>query len=104
MLIQKDSTSYVPIVVTKNVDKESKIMNQTTAIKEHLESGKRITSMEAFKLYGCTRLSAKIFNLRQSGMVIDSIPMVGENRYGDTCRFVAYRLSTIEKIKKGRKK
>ena len=76
-------------------------MNQTTAIKNHLESGKTLTSMEAFKLYGCTRLSAKIFDLKKRGMNIDSVPTVGTNRYGDSVRFVTYRLSTVKK--KGKK-
>ena len=69
-------------------------MNQTTAIKNHLESGKTITSMEAFQLYGCTRLSAKIFDLKKRGMEIDSIPTAGTNRYGNPCTFSTYRLST----------
>lgn len=74
-------------------------MNQMKVIKEHLESGKSITSMEAFKLYGCTRLSDKIFRLKKKGMMIDAVPIVGENRYGDTCRYVSYRLSVLEEIK-----
>lgn len=68
-------------------------MNQFTAIKEHLESGKTITSMEAIKLYGCTRLSAKIFQLRKMGYEIDSIPTEGVTRFGDTTRFSTYRLA-----------
>lgn len=67
-------------------------MNQIKAIQEHLESGKSITSMEAFNLYGCTRLSDKIFRLRNKGMVIDSVPMECTNRFGDPCRYVSYRL------------
>lgn len=78
-------------------------MNQMKVIKEHLESGKSITSMEAFKLYGCTRLSDKIFRLKKRGMMIDSVPMIGENRYGDTCHYVSYRLSTLEEIKQKNK-
>lgn len=68
-------------------------MNQTQAIKKHLERGWTITSMQAFEKYGCTRLSAKIFDLRAKGMVIDSIPCTATNRYGDECRFVKYRLN-----------
>ena len=76
-------------------------MNQTQKIKEILESGNTITSMEAFRKYGITRLSAKILNLRRRGMDIDSIPTVGTNRYGDDVRFVTYRLATHRK--KGKK-
>lgn len=68
-------------------------MNQYLAVKNHLESGKTLTSMEAIKLYGCTRLSDKIFRLRKRGYEIDSVPMTGTTRFGDTCHFVSYRLA-----------
>ena len=67
-------------------------MNQSKAIRAYLEEGNTLTSMEAFKMFGCTRLSAKIFNLRQRGYIIDSIPREGVNRYGNDVRFVEYRL------------
>ena len=66
-------------------------MNQMTAIKNHLTRRKSITSMQAIELYGCTRLSAKIYELKKQGWVIDSIPQIGETRYGDTCTYVKYR-------------
>ena len=72
-------------------------MNQTQIIKEHLESGQTITSMEAFQRWGITRLSDKILKLRNRGMIIDSIPTTGTNRYGDEVRFSTYRLSSINK-------
>ena len=66
-------------------------MNQTQAIKEYLEAGNTLTSMEAFEKFGCTRLSAKIFNLRKDGYNIDAIPCTSVTRYGTECRFVMYR-------------
>ncbi len=74
--------------------------NQMSAIKAHLKQRKSITSMQAFELYGCTRLSAKIFNLRKAGWVIDSVPQVGETRYGDTCQYVKYRYVSSPDSKK----
>lgn len=42
-------------------------------VKEHLMSGKSITSWEAIQLYGCTRLSAVIFELKnRHGLTIAS--------------------------------
>lgn len=79
-------------------------MNQTRKIKEYLESGKSITSMEAFQKWGITRLSDKIFKLKQRGMMIDSIPTEGTNRFGDPVYYSTYRLSTLDKITKGKKK
>lgn len=66
-------------------------LNQMAAIRNHLVEKGEITSLEAIKFYGCTRLSAKIFELRQCGWDIDSIQMEGSTRYGDLCRFVKYR-------------
>ena len=41
-------------------------------IKEHLESGKSITSWEAIELYNVTRLAAIIFNLKKDGHEIET--------------------------------
>ena len=70
-------------------------MNQTEAIRLHLESGREITSMQAFSLYGCTILSDKIFNLRKRGYVIETIRHEGRTRYDTPCFYASYRL--IEK-------
>ena len=77
-------------------------MNQMQAIKKHLTTKKSITSMQAFELYGCTRLSAKIFDLRKAGWVIDSVPQTGTTRFGDTCQYVKYRYVSKPEVKKGK--
>ena len=43
---------------------------QNRMILQHLESGKPITPMDALNLYGCFRLSARIFDLRERGVEI----------------------------------
>lgn len=60
---------------------------QIRKIKDWLEAGKTITSMQAFKMFGCTRLAARILDLKRSGMQIDSILVENENG----CRFAVYR-------------
>lgn len=67
--------------------------NQTAAIREHLASGKSITSMEAFTLYGCTRLSAKIHDMKKSGFNIVGIDVHSMNRYGRVCTYKKYSLT-----------
>lgn len=47
-------------------------MSQTAKIREHLESGKAITPVQALRLYGCFRLGARIWDLKQEGMNIES--------------------------------
>ncbi|MBP5423792.1 MAG: helix-turn-helix domain-containing protein [Paludibacteraceae bacterium] len=72
------------------------------AIKEHLLNKGTITSMEAIELYGCTRLSAKIFDLRNAGWDIDSVPQTGTTRFGDTCHYVQYRFVSKPEEKEGK--
>ena len=40
------------------------ITSQTKAIREHLMKGNGITSLGALHLYGCLRLSGRIYDLR----------------------------------------
>lgn len=69
-----------------------KKVNQMTKIKEHLREKGTITSMEAFRKYGCTRLSDKIFCLRNKGWKIKTIMTETVTRYGDKCDFAIYKL------------
>lgn len=43
---------------------------QKAAILAHLRAGKSITQLQALHLYGCFRLSAVIFRLREQGYII----------------------------------
>ena len=43
---------------------------QNQQILEHLKSGKKINPLLALKKFGCFRLSARIFNLREQGNAI----------------------------------
>ena len=85
------------------MNQKQKPMNQMTAIKTHLKKYKKITSMQAFELYGCTRLSSKIFDLRKAGWVIDSVPTQGTTRYGESTIYSTYRyVSAPDTKKKGK--
>jgi len=76
------------------MDKRTQINSILVHLKEHGE----ITSMQAFKLYGCTRLSARIYDLRKRGYVIDSVTTSGFNRYK---RPVTYSTYVLEKEQRG---
>ena len=67
-------------------------MNQEQVILNHLQKHKTITSMEAIELYGFTRLSAVIFNLRESGVKIGMTWEYGVNRYGNPIKWGRYFL------------
>lgn len=67
-------------------------MTKTDKVLNHLKENKTITSWEAIKCYGCTRLSAVIFNLRKKGYNITSRKEKFTDRYGDTSHFAIYEL------------
>ena len=67
--------------------------SQVQAIKEYLERGNTLTSREAFDLFGCTRLSAKIYELRNRyGMNIVCKWAKGKTRFGKNCYYGIYYL------------
>lgn len=51
-----------------------------------------ITSMDAFKDLGETRLSARIFELRKLGYDISTLEIESTNRYGEVVRYGKYVL------------
>ena len=64
------------------------MLSQNTAILAHLRAGKRITGLDALTRFGCSRLAARILDLRQAGH-----PITGETITTDTGkRCKEYRL------------
>lgn len=59
---------------------------------EHLKAHKTITPMEAFSIYGITKLATRISELRRQGVQILGDWVETENVYGDKVRFKSYRL------------
>lgn len=49
---------------------------QTARIRAHLEAGHSITPLDALKLFGCLRLSARIYDLKEQGVAIVAMPTV----------------------------
>lgn len=68
-------------------------MNKTKAILMHLEENGSITSWEAIKEYGATRLSAIIWTLRHKyNLNIISENIVFTDRFGSKSSFAKYIL------------
>lgn len=67
-------------------------MNHEEIVLRHFTKFKFISSMTAFEMYGITRLSATIYNLRQKGIKIGAIWRTTTNRYGNQVRYVDYYL------------
>lgn len=72
---------------------KKKLSGNTGRVLEYMKTHKGITSMQAFQLFGATRLSAIIFNLRNYGYSITSEPKQGKNRYKESVHFVEYKLN-----------
>jgi hypothetical protein len=67
-------------------------MNKTSKVLQHLQDHGSITSNEAWELYGATRLSAIIFNLRKRGHDIETVTMGMTDRYGNAVNYAKYVL------------
>lgn len=62
-------------------------MSQARQILSYLEQGNTITPIDALKLFGCFRLGARIFDLRERGFNIKSEPLYVNGKH-----FSRYRL------------
>jgi hypothetical protein len=58
-------------------------MTQNDIIKNHLKNNKSITTLQAFSMYGITRLASRICELRESGMKISGYMFPVKNRLGE---------------------
>lgn len=67
-------------------------MAQKQRVLEYVEKFGSISSMEAFRDLGVTRLSAVIFDLKRDGYEFDTKPEHGRNRFGERTNFVRYSL------------
>jgi len=63
--------------------------DQSNRILEYLKEGNSVTPMDALRLFGCFRLSARIFDLKSSGSNIRTI-MIMDKDTGK--RFASYKL------------
>lgn len=58
----------------------------------YMANHKGITSMQAFDKFGITRLSARIFELRNNGYDIVANQIAVKNRYGESVTCCRYEL------------
>ena len=70
---------------------ENEVKNQRQAVMWHLSKYGQITSWEAIKEYGATRLSSIIHNLRKENYNIVSIDTQVVNRFGRSVNIATYK-------------
>ncbi len=81
----------------------TKNKSQISEIIHHLRKYKSITSMEAIKKYGATRLSGIIYVLKDRGFEIETELVEVKNRYGHITRIAVYHLIKDIKEQEGEK-
>ena len=67
-------------------------ISQKDRVLKYMRAMNGITTWEAIKEFGITRLSAKIYDLRKDGYNIKSKTIQSINRYGDITHFKQYFL------------
>lgn len=68
------------------------------SVADHLKANGSITTWEAIELYGCTRLSARISDLRKLGWNITSTTETGKNRNGHISNYSRYSIGGANDI------
>lgn len=63
---------------------------QADRVLDYIKKFGSITTLEAFRDLGVTRLSARIFELRDKSLNIDSTNVTSKNRYGENCTYAKY--------------
>ena len=71
---------------------------QTTRVLEYLKAKGSITQMEAMETLGCSRLAARIADLRKAGHTIHAERVVRHNRFGERCVVAEYTLIEQEGV------
>ena len=69
-----------------------KVESQKNMILRALKDGRAITQNDAFAWFACTRLAARIADLRREGYNITTTMVNGKNRFGAYERHAQYRL------------
>ena len=72
-------------------------MSQNEMVLKHLNKYGCITTFQAFDLYGITRLSARIKDIRNMGYEIIACRQKATNRYGKKIGFCRYTLMNFKK-------
>ena len=63
---------------------------QAERVLEYIKKFGGITTLEAFRDLGVTRLSARIYELRARNINIESTNVTSKNRYGENCTYAKY--------------
>lgn len=71
---------------------------QRDLVREHLEAGKTITSLEALRRFGIMHLPRRILDLREMGLDIVKTPKLVRKSDGSKTRVIEYSLRIPEGV------
>ncbi len=69
-------------------------MTQANRVLEYLESGKTITTLNAFKELGITRLAARVYELKCDGHEVKKNTITVVNRFDENCSIAEYYMES----------
>lgn len=67
-------------------------MKQTEKVLKYMQDFGSISTLEAFRDLGITRLSARIYDLQKTGVNVRRSMEVGKNRYKEPTHWTRYTL------------
>ena len=67
-------------------------MTQNEMILQYIKDTGSVTSLDAIREFGCTRLSARIKDLEDAGYRFKKFSQTSANRYGKKVTFTRYEL------------
>ena len=68
-------------------------MTQAQQVVKFMQENGSISTLEAFREFGITRLASRIYELRRAGLEIISETEKARNRYGEPVHFARYRIA-----------
>ena len=68
-------------------------MTQQQRILQYMRDFGSISPMEAFRDLGITKLATRISEMTRDGQAVAKQMETSQNRYGDTVRYMRYRLA-----------
>ena len=79
-------------IIVELTREQAQAVMDATELLARLEIGRTITPKEADDMFACTRLGARIWDLRKRGYPIISERVDGVNKFGDKCHWARYRM------------
>jgi hypothetical protein len=69
-------------------------MTQNEKILQYIQDFGSITTLQAFRDIGCTRLSGRIYDLKKQGHKFNREFVTSKNRYGENISYIRYSLKS----------